>query len=70
MGFLNAMMQKIARNAGCNDACQRRRKIDELRAKWVLAADAEKAAPEVTESAEKGVLCSILKGKLDGMKSL
>ena len=52
-GFLNAMMQKIARNAGCNDACQRRRKIDELRAKWVLAADAEKAAPEVTESAEK-----------------
>ena len=50
---INATLKKLSEKIGCDSACQRRKKADELKKKWTDAAKIQKDAPENTEDAER-----------------
>ena len=50
---INASLMNLIGLMGCDDACQKRRKADELRKKWNAAKKVETEAPGNTEDAER-----------------
>uniref|UniRef100_A0A6C0CQ47 Uncharacterized protein n=1 Tax=viral metagenome TaxID=1070528 RepID=A0A6C0CQ47_9ZZZZ len=64
LNSINGKIMNIMNQVGCDDACQKRIRIDELRKKWKDAEKAQAEAPSVTEEAEKKYY--VLKDGLNG----